>query len=59
MTSTGELQVQIMQDGGPTVTLTTKGAGLNSAVNVDHDVVINLDNGKSCRSGWTARWTAR
>lgn len=46
VTSKGELQVQIMRDGASTVTLVTSGAGLNSAVNKEKDIVISLDDGQ-------------
>lgn len=42
VTTSGELQVEIMRDGAATVSLTTKGAGLNAAAGREHDVVVNL-----------------
>jgi len=46
VTKTGELQVSIMRDGAPTLSCATKGAGLNTTVNQDRDIVINLDDGQ-------------
>ena len=46
VTTSGELQVQIMRDGTSTINLTTKGAGLNATLDQDHDVVVSLEDGQ-------------
>ncbi|WP_210526173.1 right-handed parallel beta-helix repeat-containing protein [Rubellimicrobium arenae] len=46
VTDDGELHVQVFQDNGSMATLTTSGSALNTLVERDHDVVINLQDSK-------------
>ena len=45
VTTAGELSFSVVQQGGPEVRLTTKGAGLNAAVDATKTVLTTLDDG--------------